>query len=328
MKLRRLAAVAMFALAWNAIACQAASAETVLKVNLFVGVQNLPLYAAQAKGFFAKRGITVEPVRTPNSTVQREGLANGTFDIVQSSVDNAIDMIDVRHQDVVIVAGGSDSLNELMVRPELTTYDDLRGKTFVIDAPDSAYVFVLYRLLALKGLQRTDYHTLPIGACTERLAAMQQDPVNRAAALFNAPCDRLLERSGFKSWGRVTDVIGPYQGDGTFVMRKWANAHPDILVGYLEGLIEGYRWAANPANHEEAVNLLTEALKIDHDLAAHAIGSGIGPKGGLTPDLKLDPASFRNTQQIRVDAVGGTVNPNIERYYDPSYYERAIAALR
>ncbi len=189
-------------------------------------------------------------------------------------------------------------------------------------------MFVLYRLLALKGLQRNDYRTLPIGACTERLAAMQQYPVNRSAALFNAPCNRLLERSGFKSWGRVTDVIGPYQGDGTFVMRKWSSAHRDILVGYLEGLIEGYRWAAKTANHDEAVDILTEALKIDHDLAARAIGSGIGPKGGLTPDLKLDPASFRNTQQNCVDAVGGTANPNIDRYYDPTYYDRAIAALR
>jgi ABC-type nitrate/sulfonate/bicarbonate transport system substrate-binding protein len=324
MKLKRIAVAALLLLSWQA----PASAQTVLKVNLFVGVQNLPLYVAQDKGFFAKRGLTIEPVRTPNSTVQREGLANGTFDIVQSSVDNAIDMIDVRNQDVVIVAGGSDSLNELMARPELRTYDDLRGKTMVIDAPDSAYVFVLYRLLALKGLKRGDYKTLPIGACTERMAAMKEDPVNRSAALFNAPCNRLLERSGFKSWGRVVDVIGPYQGDGTFVMRKWAVDHSDILVKYLQALIEGYRWASVPANHAEAVKILTRALKIDDDLAERSIGSGIGPHGGLTPDLKFDPASFRNTQQIRVDAVGGSVNPNTGKYYDGAYYERALSGLK
>jgi ABC-type nitrate/sulfonate/bicarbonate transport system substrate-binding protein len=307
---------------------QGASALTTLKVNLFVGVQNLPLYAAQQEGFFAKRGLIVEPVRTPNSTVQREGLANGAFDIVQSSVDNAIDMIDVGKKDVLIVAGGSDSLNELMVRPEVKSYDDLRGKTFVIDAPDTAYVFVLYKLLSVKGLQRSDYHTLPIGACTERMAAMQEDPSNRVAALFNSPCNRLLERSGFKSWGRVVDVIGPYQGDGTFVMRQWASAHSDFLINYLQSLIEGYRWASEPSNHDKAVAVLMKALNIDQNLAERAIESGVGPNGGLTPDLKFDPAAFRNVQQIRVDAIGGSINANIHRYYDSTFYDKAIAGLQ
>jgi ABC-type nitrate/sulfonate/bicarbonate transport system substrate-binding protein len=157
---------------------------------------------------------------------------------------------------------------------------------------------------------------------------MQQDPSNRVAALFNSPCNRLLERSGFKSWGRVTDVIGPYQGDGTFVMRKWASEHPDLLVGYLQGLVEGYRWASQPSNHEKAVSVLMKALNIDQELAGRAIGSGIGPKGGLTPDLKFDPGAFRNTQQIRVDAMGGSINPDIGHYYDASFYDKATAGLQ
>jgi ABC-type nitrate/sulfonate/bicarbonate transport system substrate-binding protein len=305
-----------------------AASQTTLKVNLFTGIQNLPLYAAQEKGFFAKRGIIVEPVRTPNSTVQRESLNNGTVDIVQSAVDNAIDMIDVRKQEVVIVAGGSDGLNELMARSELRTYDDLRGKTMVVDAPDTAYAFVLYKILALKGLRRGDYNVLPVGACAERLAAMKEDPINRSAVLFNAPCDRLLERSGFVSWGRAVDIIGPYQGDGTFVMRAWAAQHSDVLVKYLQALIEGVRWASVPANRSEAVAILMKALKIDEDLAERSFGSAIGPKGGLTSDLKFSEAGFRNTQQVRVDALGGSLDPNIRKYYDGSFYETAINDLR
>jgi ABC-type nitrate/sulfonate/bicarbonate transport system substrate-binding protein len=38
-----------------------------LKVNVFRGSSNLPIYLAQEKGYFARRGITVEMQFTPNS---------------------------------------------------------------------------------------------------------------------------------------------------------------------------------------------------------------------------------------------------------------------
>lgn len=49
--------------------------ETPLRVIVFPGVQNLPIYAAQAKKFFAERGLRVDVQFTPNSQVMREGLA-------------------------------------------------------------------------------------------------------------------------------------------------------------------------------------------------------------------------------------------------------------
>jgi hypothetical protein len=38
-----------------------------LTVIVFPGVQNLPMFAAQAKGFYARRGLNVEIKFTPNS---------------------------------------------------------------------------------------------------------------------------------------------------------------------------------------------------------------------------------------------------------------------
>ena len=45
-----------------------------LRVNVFPGSSNLPLLAAIDKGFFARRGITVEVQNTPDSDSQRAGL--------------------------------------------------------------------------------------------------------------------------------------------------------------------------------------------------------------------------------------------------------------
>ena len=46
-----------------------------LRVNVFRGSSNLPIYMAQEKGYFARRGVTLQMQFTPNSVEQRAGLA-------------------------------------------------------------------------------------------------------------------------------------------------------------------------------------------------------------------------------------------------------------
>src|SRR6266545_3885422 len=125
-----------------------------LRVKTFPGPQNLALFAAQEKGFLAKRGIAVEIQFTANSQELRDGLVAGTFEIAQAGVDNAVVLVEVAKADVVVVAGGSNGMNEFVVRPEITSSDDLRGQKVVVDAPNTAFALLAYKVLALKGIER------------------------------------------------------------------------------------------------------------------------------------------------------------------------------
>lgn len=58
-----------------------AHAADLLRVNAFAGAGNLALFASLAKGFFDKRDLKVELQFTPNSDLQRSGLAAGKFEI-------------------------------------------------------------------------------------------------------------------------------------------------------------------------------------------------------------------------------------------------------
>src|SRR5215207_4481492 len=75
---------------------------TDLRVNTFPNAKALALHSGIANGIFAKRGLKIDLHLTPNSRSQREGLATGKFDIVHAAVDNALAMIEVAKQDVVI----------------------------------------------------------------------------------------------------------------------------------------------------------------------------------------------------------------------------------
>jgi ABC-type nitrate/sulfonate/bicarbonate transport system substrate-binding protein len=298
---------------------------TALRVNMFPGPQDLAVFVALDEGLYAKRGLAVEVSFTPSSQAMRDGMANGSFEIASSGVDNAVYMVDTGKADVVIVAGGDDSMNQLMVRPEIHAYEDLRGKTVLVDAPNTAYAFQLYKMLELHGVKRGEYTVVSKGGTPQRLAALKEDSANAGCMLF-LPWNIAAEKAGFHSLGSAVEVLGPYQGTGIWVRRDWATAHADMLVRYLEATIAGLRWAREPTRRAAAASILARHLKIEPDLAAESIERAFAPGGGLAVDARLDLEGFRNTLKLRAEMEGGAPQPP-EKYLDLSYYERALKGL-
>jgi ABC-type nitrate/sulfonate/bicarbonate transport system substrate-binding protein len=319
----RLGAAPLAALLVLAESSHAPAAETRLRVNVFANPQNIALYAAQQKGFFARHGLAVEIQFTPNSRAQRTGLVQGAFEIAQAAVDNAVALVEVEKADVIIVAGGSDGLNELMVRPEINSYADIRGRAVVVDQPDTAYALLLYKMLAVQGLHKGDYRVIPGGDCAARHAAVQPDK-GGVAAMMNPPCNFIVRKEGFKSFGRPTDVVGPYLADGIWVMRPWAQRNADTLVRYLQAIIAGSRWSADAANRAEAAAIVAKYLEVDADVAVSSVEAGVGPHGGLARDARIDLAGFANTLRLRAEMIGGDRSADPQKYLDMSYYGRAL----
>jgi len=304
-----------------------AHAEDRLRVNVFPGPQHVALYVAQEKGLFAKRGLAVEIQFTPNAKAQREALANGSIDIAQSAVDNAVAMVEDMKKDVIIVAGGGNGMLNLFVRPEIKSYDAIRGKTVVVDSPDTAYALVLYKMLALKGIKKSEYGVFQGGDCMRRLNGIRNDP-NNVAVLLNFPCNILAEREGYPDWGSAADALGAYQADGIWVMRDWARQHPETMVNYIETIIEGLRWASRPENKAETAAIVAKILKVAPDVAEKSVEGAVGPHGGLDKDAAINMAGFRTLLSLRAEMIGGSVDLRPEKYLDLSYYDRALAALK
>src|SRR5262245_52176875 len=150
--------------------CAVGSAQTQLKVKMFPGAQSLPALAAQQNGLFERHGLKVDILFTANSDEQRAGLAKGEFEIAQAAVDNAVAMVELAKEDVVIVTGGDSSMNEFIVQPDVRSFADLKGHTLLVDAPNTAYALQLKKILLNHGLREaTDYKILPIGGTSLRL---------------------------------------------------------------------------------------------------------------------------------------------------------------
>jgi ABC-type nitrate/sulfonate/bicarbonate transport system substrate-binding protein len=306
------------------------AAQTKLKVMVFPGLSNLPIFAAQHKGLFVKQGLAIELLNTPNSDVLRDGLAKGDHQIAHAAVDNAVAMVELAKADVIIVTGGDNGFNRIFVQPEINSYGDLRGKAVVVDAPNTAYAFLLYKVLKDHGLNKGDYTVRPVGGTTARLEAMTKDKANAAAGVLNPPFSFRAREAGLKDMGPAASAIGAYQAGGAFVMREWAKANSDTLVGYIAALVEGNRWALDPANKDEVIGLLTERLKLSPQIAAQSYAAATNPAEGMAKDARFDMDGFKNTLKLRAEIEGqwGGNAPPPAKYIDLSYYDRALSSIR
>src|SRR5713226_3276467 len=151
---------------------QARSAHRI-KVLTLLG-RPLQFAAADKQGIFAQYGVEVETENLPNSDVLRANLAAGKGELAYLAVDNAVAMVELTHQDVIIVMGGEGSQNELMAQPEIKSIKDLQGKILIVDAPNTAYALQMKKILLLNSMHAgKDYEIKPFGATPARLAAMR-----------------------------------------------------------------------------------------------------------------------------------------------------------
>ena len=307
------------------VALPPANDPVTLRVNVFRGSSNIPIYMAIEKGYFSRRGITPAMEFTPNSEQQRAGLAAGKFDIAHAAVDNAVAMIEVAKEDVIIVAGGDGGMNELLVRQDINKPADLRGRTFVVDAPNTAYALLGRKILKNAGLEDgKDYKLDPLGGTEARTKGL--DTPAGAATLLNPPWNFIARDRGAKSLGSTIQLFGPYQAQGIFVMRKWAANNSSALERYMAAYIEGCRATQDPGQRELTLQVLARELKLDRRIAELTYTELNAPGSGLSKDCAFDMQGFRNVLALRAEIEGqwGGKPPAPEKFLDLSFYNRAL----
>lgn len=305
-----------------------AQGNDAITVNTFPGVTNLPIFAAEQNGLLAKYRLAINLTFTPNSRAQRDGLEKGDYQIIQTAADNSIAMVELDKAVAVIVAGGDNGFNHIIVQPEINQLADVRGKTVVVDAPNTAFALLLYKALKESGLGKDDYKVNPVGATGQRLAAMTGDKSN-VAAIMNVPFNFRATAAGLKDMGTAYAAVGAYQSGSIVVMRDWAAAHRDLVERYIKAVVEGRRWILDPANKTESIALVTDRLKLPPEIAAQVYAAVTDPAQGFAKDAKLDMAGLANVLKLRAELEGqwGGNPPPPDKYVDLSYYNEALASL-
>jgi ABC-type nitrate/sulfonate/bicarbonate transport system substrate-binding protein len=288
--------------------------------HLLINVFNFDaaLIIARAKGMFAAGGVEVETMVTPNSTDQMRGLSRNSWQIASTAFDNVLGWSGRDGAEIVAVAQVAQGITlPVYVRPEIKTWQDLRGKPLAVDAVDTAYALVLRRILLSHGLEmdRGDYTLVPKGATGHRLDSMTQGET--FAGVLNPPWDAKATAAGMIRFGDHREVLPAYPGGVFAVNRVWAGENEGLLIRYLRAWNQGLKWAQDQGNRREAIGIVAEAEKLDEEGALHRLGQ-------LPVSGRLNLAGLQTVLDLRVQfGLTPPLGKNLTAYYDEKFYGEA-----
>ncbi|HYQ97261.1 MAG TPA: ABC transporter substrate-binding protein [Candidatus Nitrosocosmicus sp.] len=287
--------------------------------HLLVNVFNVDagLIVARARGIFAAAGLEVGIMVTPNSTDQMRGLSLGSWQIVSTAFDNVLGWSGREGGEIVAIAQVAQGITlPVYVRPEIKSWEDLRGKPLAVDAVDTAYALVLRRILLAHGLEmeRGDYTLLPKGATGHRLESMIQG--ESFAGVLNPPWDAKADAAGMNRFADQREILPNYPGGVFAVNRKWANDNRAILTKYMTAWDQGLRWAQDVKNRDEAIKLIADAEKMDEKNAATRLRQ-------LPSNGRLNLAGLQTVLDLRVQfGLTPPMGQDLPKYYDESFYNQ------
>jgi ABC-type nitrate/sulfonate/bicarbonate transport system substrate-binding protein len=293
----------------------------VMSDRLLVNVFNVDaaLTVAVAKGLFAADGLQVDVIVTPNSTDQMRGLSKGAWQVVSTAFDNVLGWSGREGAEIVAIAQISQGIIlPVYVRPEIHTWDDLRGKKLAVDAVDTAYALVLRRIILEHGLDfdRGDYELVPLGTTGARLESMIRGET--FAGVLNSPWDKKAEAAGHKRFADHREVLPNYPGGVFAVSRKWADENHQLLVRFLRIWNNALRWCRDEKNRSDALKIIAAEEKVDETGAARKLAQ-------LPLSGKLNIPGLQSVLDLRVQfRLTPPMGKDLATYCEENFY-REIA---
>jgi NitT/TauT family transport system substrate-binding protein len=258
----------LFTAACNPISAKSPQDLTPINVcyTASTGTQSVVWYAYENQ-LFQKYGLKVNLINITSGTKAVTALLAGSVDICQvagSAVVNAV----AAGQDAVMIAGLYNIYPaSLMVTANITSPQDLKGKSLAISEPGSSTDVGTRMVLSKLGLvPDKDVALIALGDESVRIAAMEAGQV--AGSLLTSP-DTLLGRDkGFVELVNLASLNIPYQHTGLASTRKYLQAHPAEATNFMKAILEAIARMKNDPGGTKAVLAKYLLLDTSKDAAA------------------------------------------------------------
>lgn len=310
------------------VACSSAAQELGKAQKVRIGIPTwsatyFSLIAAKKHGYYARHGVEVEVI-VVHSAISPQALASGEIDFDTSTTRDmsmALKGVPVR----VVMALSKAPVHALIVRPEIRTAKDLKGKILGIDTPRT----LNERLITL-GLKKfglvpgADVTLLPLGGggSDVRMTALLTGRVD--GTLLSAPFSTMATlKHGFKTLFVARDFSGIYSSSLVATTEKMRR-NPDAIVRTIKGTVEGIGLLRS--NKAEFLKLLAQEARItDSQLAEEIYREFLETvsENGIPPEsATLDTVAFVK------DLVGISREVSISEVVDWSFAQKALKELK
>ena len=263
-------------------------ATEVRKVTLSYSAVSMtwfPVKVAVEKGFFRDEGLEPQLIQM-NGNVATVALANGHIDFslnISPVLNGAMQGLGLK----LVAALNTRPLFALVVRPEIKSSADLKGKVFAVSSFGNTQAILTEKHLQHLGLKKGEYQLLAMGATPARMAAMEKNIAQ--ASLMPLPTNVQMENQGYRLLGNTAEiVVNPIAGLGVHEDR--IKKDPDMIKRTIRASLRSLQLLQ--ANPKETVKILmywTRASEKDALRSLDLAKPGFSKNGFLTDnDLSIE----------------------------------------
>jgi NitT/TauT family transport system substrate-binding protein len=284
---------------------------TPFKVGMSDAVNTvLPLWMAQAGGFFAAQGLKVELINTNGGSRGAAELQAGRLDLMRVGLSSVV-QANRAGGDLRLIASMSNVIRFVMVTaPGVKTAADFKGGVIGVSTfgseSDSTVTIALERL----GLTRADVTVKEYGGGSRRLEAVKAGEIKATA--INEPTTSQAREQGVPILMDLAAEQIPWLFSGV-VVRRADLAKPDLIVRFLKAAIEGNHLALT--DEALAKQVLAKELKLTN---AKIVDISYEDFKAQSPP-NMEP-SVKGAENV-IARIGGAGSQNLADYMDTSVIE-------
>jgi sulfonate transport system substrate-binding protein len=323
----------------SAALCMAGSAiADPLKIR--AGWSNTP--TAMAPLIFSKpellkhygQSYTMEPVHFAGSAPEITALATGDLDIatlaapsLASAIENA-HMIDIR----VIGDENQDGVegfysNQFFVLKDspIQTVEDLKGKVLASNAIGGGLDVDIRAMLRKHKLDDKRDVTIIEGPFSGMLPMLEEHKADLVAG--TPPFSLIAEAKGtVRTLFTSRDAVGPSEFIFDAARKPFIDKNRTALVDFNEDWIRSLRWFLDPANHDDAVKIISDFTK----LPAQGLSSWVFTHKDLyrDPDHRANLAALQNNLNVQEQLGIQKTHIDIAQFADTSLVDEAAKRVK
>jgi NitT/TauT family transport system substrate-binding protein len=296
-------------------------ADLNIKVGVFPGLwQEVPIYVAQEKGFFAANGLAAELITSQTGPVMVAAAASGSLDAFSFTANGTMvtnskgygfrQIASVKPEPIYGVLGLKQVMEDCphAGRPYPEPILCMKGKKVAVSALGSDNYNVALTLLKDAGLTEKDVSILPVGGNPALITALQHGQAD-----FTIPSQpgeaQLVDVSKIATsvvyLSESNQFFKDWPGQGVFALERSLKESPEKYQRLIASLDDAIKWAVDPQNALELSKIFVKYSPATDSATALALAK----ETASSFDIRVRCSSIENasawlvdTQQIHSEA--------------------------
>ena len=242
------------------VAAPRAVAQDKMRMGLSsVSALHSAMWIAEQKGLFRKHGIDAEVIVTgQGGAAGISALLANDIQLVSSAGDALVNAALHGGETVMIAGVVNKGLQRIMVRPEIKTQADLKGKRVGVTRIGAVSHSVLLMILRRWSMSPTDIQIMQVGSSPNMLASLDRGGLE--AAVITIPSMFVAEDRGYKVLLDLADTDIYYLQTMVATTRSYIRSNRDKVLRFLKGYLEGIAYFKQ--NRRESLEVVKKKLRI------------------------------------------------------------------